>query len=300
MVIKAMESVTHIKRHANLVGIDSDGCVFNSMEIKQRRYFMPSIIETWGLSEYAELVEHHVAQVNLYSLTRGGNRFPNLMQVFKELAREPSIIDAGVKLPDFRALQRYCETGVALGNSTLAEYVRANPDEELERVLEWSIGVSRAIDTKMEPPPMFAGAEEALRLMAAASDLVVVSQTPQNALRREWGHHGVDRYVASIAGQECGSKVKQLQEAEGGRYGAERVLMIGDAVGDLETAELCGVHFFPIIPGREEESWSQLLEVGYELFLSGEYGNGYGAQMVRSFRERFRGCAAEQHNPSCP
>ena len=31
------------------VGIDSDGCVFDSMELKHKECFIPNIIKHWGL-----------------------------------------------------------------------------------------------------------------------------------------------------------------------------------------------------------------------------------------------------------
>ena len=42
--------------HSFFVGIDSDGCAFDAMELKQKECFIPSTIRVWGLqpiSKYA-------------------------------------------------------------------------------------------------------------------------------------------------------------------------------------------------------------------------------------------------------
>ena len=48
-------------RHEFFIGIDSDGCAFDTMEIKHKECFIPAIIKHWGLqpvSKYArEAVE---------------------------------------------------------------------------------------------------------------------------------------------------------------------------------------------------------------------------------------------------
>ncbi len=36
-------------RHEFFIGIDSNGCAFDTMEIKHRGCFIPNIIEHWGL-----------------------------------------------------------------------------------------------------------------------------------------------------------------------------------------------------------------------------------------------------------
>ncbi|MDZ7264794.1 MAG: HAD family hydrolase, partial [candidate division KSB1 bacterium] len=48
--------ISFTPRHSFLVGIDSDGCVFDSMEPKHKECFCPVTIEKWELaaiSKYA-------------------------------------------------------------------------------------------------------------------------------------------------------------------------------------------------------------------------------------------------------
>ena len=37
------------KEHSHFVGIDSDGCAFDTMEIKQKQCFHPQIMDEWEL-----------------------------------------------------------------------------------------------------------------------------------------------------------------------------------------------------------------------------------------------------------
>jgi len=68
------------------VGVDSDGCVFDTMEAKQKKCFHPLIIEHWHLEPIAQAVRETAEFVALYSRWRGTNRFPALKLVFELLA----------------------------------------------------------------------------------------------------------------------------------------------------------------------------------------------------------------------
>ena len=48
-----------------LVGIDSDGCVFDSMEIKHKECFIPNIIKFWGLQAVSKYAREAAEFVNL-------------------------------------------------------------------------------------------------------------------------------------------------------------------------------------------------------------------------------------------
>jgi hypothetical protein len=74
-------------RHKFFVGIDSDGCVFDSMEIKHKECFIPAIIHYWKLQAISKYARAAAEFVNLYSKWRGTNRFPALTKTF-ELLRD--------------------------------------------------------------------------------------------------------------------------------------------------------------------------------------------------------------------
>ena len=117
----------------------------------------------------------------------------------------------------------------------------------------------------------------------ARADMIVVSATPCEALEREWAEHGIDKYVSAIAGQEMGKKAEHLKLAAGGRYPPEKILMIGDAPGDMKAARANNALFYPVNPGHEEESWARFHDEAMGKFVAGEYAGEYEASLIAEF-----------------
>ncbi|HRR33823.1 MAG TPA: HAD family hydrolase [Kiritimatiellia bacterium] len=271
------------KHHDTLVGIDSDGCVFDTMTVKQREHFFPAIIRHWGLEACAGALCACAEFVNLQSKTRGSNRFPALLRVFELLRDYPGVRESGVTLPATDALRAYVHSGLPLGNPSLKEEVARTQDPELARVLDWSLKLNADIDARMRPVPPFGGAVRALAMIHASSDALVVSQTPEAALIKEWDLHGLTGYVSLIAGQEKGSKAEHLRLASDGRYPLDHILLIGDAQGDLAAARAAGVLFYPIGPGAEERAWERFCDEAYPRFLAGTYAGAYEQGLIAAF-----------------
>jgi len=270
-------------RFDSLVGIDSDGCVFDSMRIKQCIHFHPLIIQFWNLHAVEKPFRACAEFVNLTSRTRGSNRFVALLREFELLKAYPGIDASALHLPDFTALKAYLNSGVPLGNPTLKQAVETTHDPELAHVYAWSLAVDEEIHTKMRPVPPFAGAVRALQMLQTKSDVVVISQTPEQALNNEWNLHDIRRYVSSTAGLEFGSKTEQLRVANQNRYAASRILMIGDAMGDLSAAQNIQATFFPIMPDHEASSWELFCAEAYPRFLDGTYTGAYQNALIDAF-----------------
>ena len=259
--------MSFLKRHTSLVGIDSDGCVFDSMRAKTLGYLLPQAVRVWGLEAISDIVMEEGWRINLRSRWRGRNRFTILLLLFERLAEMPEARAKAV-IPPTASLRAYCESGAPLGNPSLQEAVAATGDNELRRALEWSRAVNDGI-AAMPPVPAFGEALQTLPVLREKSDTLVVSQTPAETLEREWRAHGIRDCVSAVAGQEFGSKKEQLLAANGGRYAPGAMLMIGDAPGDMEAADEAGALFYPILPGREDDSWRALRSRDFDLFLSG-------------------------------
>ena len=274
-------------RHEVLVGIDSDGCVFDTMGVKQRECFHPEIIRAWGLEGIEPALREVAEFVNLHSPDRGSNRFVALLRLFELLPGHPGA--AGAALPPTGALRRFVESGRPLTHDTLGEMLAASGDPELRRILDWSQAVNRAVAQRVRGLAPFAGAREALARMADSADVVICTQTPEEAVIREWEEHGLDRFVRGIAGPALGTKAEHLELAGRGRYAAGRRLMIGDAPGDLRAACQAATRFYPILPGREVESWRRLLDEGYERFLADEYAGWYETERIAEFEAALLG-----------
>jgi phosphoglycolate phosphatase-like HAD superfamily hydrolase len=265
------------------VGIDSDGCAFDSMEIKHKECFCPNIIKYWNLQAVSKYAREAAEFVNLYSKWRGTNRWPALVMVFDLLRERPEVTARHVEIPRAPRLREFIASGKPLSNDGLEAYRAEHPDPELNRAMEWSVAVNRSIADIVSGLPPFPYVRESLELLATKTDTIVVSQTPTEALVREWEEHDIAKHVRVIAGQELGTKKQHLKIATAGKYAPNHVLMIGDAFGDLEAARANHTLFFPVNPGHEEESWRRLYEEGIGKFLAGEFAGAYEAELLADF-----------------
>src|SRR5512138_757144 len=81
-------------KHKFFVGIDSDGCVFDSMGIKQRECFCPWMIGCFGLQPVAEAARQCKEFADLFSKTRGANRHETLKRILVELLPSHPMVKA--------------------------------------------------------------------------------------------------------------------------------------------------------------------------------------------------------------
>jgi phosphoglycolate phosphatase-like HAD superfamily hydrolase len=267
------------------VGIDSDGCVFDTMEIKHKECFTPMFVKHFHLQAASKYAREVWDFVNLYSKTRGTNRFPALVRSLELLKDHPQVQARGVKLWDPAPLEAWIARESKLGNAALKQEV-ASGNHALEPVLAWSVAVNQAIEDIVEGVPPFPLFRESLSRMNARADVIVVSQTPTEALIREWKEHRIDQQVRFIAGQELGTKTEHLRFAAGGKYAPDKMLMIGDAPGDYKAARGNGALFYPINPGDEEASWKRLHDDALGRFFDGSYAGEYETALVREFEAR--------------
>jgi len=270
-------------RFSAFVGIDSDGCVFDSMEIKQKRCFHGLIVRMWHLEPIERYVRETAEFVNLYSRWRGQNRFPCLVRTMDLLRERPEVRASGVPIPELNETRQWIATCRELGNPALERRVNETGSAELALLLQWSKAVNEAVARECPRFDPFPHAREGVKRIAAAADAICVSQTPTEALMREWREAGLLPYVAIIAGQELGTKTEHLQLAADGKYPPGRILMIGDAPGDLEAARAAGALFFPINPGHEDASWERFCREGFDRFLEGRFAGAYETELIREF-----------------
>jgi phosphoglycolate phosphatase-like HAD superfamily hydrolase len=272
-----------VPRFDTFVGIDSDGCVFDTMEIKQKVCFHTLIIEQWNLQPIEPLVREVAEFVNLYSTKRGRNRFLSLVDTMDMLRRRPEVQASGLEIPMLNEIRTLIASGAALGNPALQEAVDRTGNPELADVLAWSLAVNRKVAEVVKNLPPFPSAKKSLEKIHAHSDAIVVSQTPTEALVREWEENGLSGYISIIAGQELGTKAEHLELATKGKYQPRNVLMIGDAPGDLSAARANQALFYPINPAHEEESWARFFAEAYDRFLANSYEGPYQDECIREF-----------------
>ena len=269
-----------------LLAIDSDGCAFDTMEVKQKRCFTPNHIKHWNLEVIAEYVREVSEFVNLYSKWRGNNRFLALLKVFELLADRKEVRELNAQLPVTPNFRRWVETESKLGNSALEAYCGEHGREEapdMHTALAWSKGIDALIVEFVRGVSPFPHVRESILRASEDADILVCSATPHEALCREWEEHGLARYPFTIAGQEQGKKAEQIALASNERYEKDHILMVGDAPGDMRAARANDVLFYPIKPGSEAESWRRFHDEAWGFFLAGEYAGGYENELVAEF-----------------
>jgi len=283
------------------IGIDSDGCVFDSMEIKHKECFTPMFVKHFHLQATSKYAREVWDFVNLYSKTRGVNRFPALSRSLNLLRERPQVIARKIKIADTAALDAWIARENKLTNATLKKEIERIPltrrdatlspsDGErdgvrgaLEQVYQWSLAVNEMIEDIVEGVPPFPLFRECLEKMVQKADTAVISQTPTEALEREWEENGIRKHVKMIAGQELGTKTEHIKFAAAGKYPPEKILMIGDAPGDFKAAKGNNALFYPINPGKEEKSWERFHNEALDRFFAGKYAGDYEKELVKEF-----------------
>ena len=269
-------------KHDFFIGIDSDGCVFDSMEIKHKECFTPMFVKHHKLQAVSKYAREVWDFVNLYSKTRGANRFPALVRALNLLRERGEIKARKVNVPSYPALEDWIKRESKLGNATLAAEVDGG-NEDLSHIKIWSDAINEQVSDIVHGVPPFPLFKETLDKSLNKADMMVISQTPCDALQREWAEHDISKYVEIIAGQEMGTKTEHLKYSAVNKYDSNKILMIGDAPGDHKAAKDNEVLFYPIIPGNEEHSWERLYTEALDRFFAGTYKGEYEEKLFSEF-----------------
>ncbi len=273
-----------------LVAIDSDGCAFDAMGIKQRECFCPMMIGYFGLQPVAQTARECKEFADLFSKTRGANRHKTIVRILTELLpSHPAVKQHGFKVPEFK---HYCQWVNApdslLSNEGLQQAIDARNGQakaELEHVLKWSNRVNEMVAEIVKGIPPFMYVRESIEKVSRTADIIVCSATPGEALEREWAEHGLARYVKVIAGQEMGKKAEHLTIVSNGKYAKDKIIMLGDAPGDMNAAKANNVLFYPINPGDEDNSWKRFHDEAFDKFMNGKYSGEYEDKVITEFDE---------------
>ena len=276
-----------VRKHDYLVCVDSDGCVMDTMNCKHFHCFGPCMITEWGLEAWKEELLARWNEVNLFSMTRGINRFKALAICLEEIDKKQKPITG------IAALVHWAETAPALSNDGVAKAAAeaTDPDAKLvfEKALSWSKAVNAAIvelDESLKIP--YEGAKEGLAAAHTFADVAMVSSANRDAVEEEWGKFGLLEHTDIVLAQDVGSKAACIKEMLKFGYDLDKVVMVGDAPGDCDAAEKNNVHYYPILVNHEKESWDEAIAVAFGKLQSGEYAP-YGAEKKQEFLKNLGG-----------
>ncbi|SKA82577.1 Phosphoglycolate phosphatase, HAD superfamily [Clostridium sp. USBA 49] len=260
-----------------LVCIDSDGSAMDTMEIKHKKCFGPKAIEEWGLQSIENKFMEVWNNVNLYSKTRGINRFKGLVKTFELLS------DEGFYIPDFSSICKWTKDSNELSNPALEKAIKLTGDKQLIKALSWSKKVNKDINKLSENNKPFPNVKEGIKIISTVADIVIVSSANSSALNSEWSHHGLLPYVKVMLGQEAGTKAKCIASLKKIGYLEDEILMIGDAPSDLDAALKNEVLFYPILVGKESFSWQRLISEALTKFINNNYKGEYQESLIKEF-----------------
>ena len=248
-----------LPKHKWLVCVDSDGCAIDSMEVKHRLAFGPIAASEWRITSRKDEFLARWNDINLYSATRGINRFKGLSMIAKEFGW------AG-----WEEIKQWTETSPLLSNEALAK----ESGDGLKKALKWSLAVNEAIEALPLPKP-FDGVETALSRLGSLADIAVVSSANPKAIREEWEAGGLMPYASVVTSQNDGPKAAIIACLLKKGYSPENVLVVGDAPGDMAAARENNVSFYPIIPGKEAKCWQLLVSRAWQEFMDGQLDKSY-------------------------
>ncbi len=278
---------TFEKKQDYLVCVDSDGCVMDTMNCKHFHCFGPCMVTEWELEEWKDAILDRWNVINLFSMTRGINRFKGLAMALGEIHAQYKPI------PGIEALQHWADTAPALSNDAVSAAAAAETEPQakliFEKALSWSKSVNAAIvklDENLKVP--YESAREGLAAAHTFADVAMVSSANRDAVEEEWGKFGLLEHTDIVLAQDIGSKAACIAEMLKFGYDPDKVMMVGDAPGDCDAAEKNGVHYYPILVNHEKQSWDEAIAVAFNKLRSGQYA-AYGAEKKQQFLHNLGG-----------
>lgn len=262
-----------------LICIDSDGCAIDTMDIKHIKCFGPCMIREWNLDEWKESILYRWNEVNLYTLTRGINRFKGLALALIEINEKHKEIEG---LDEF---VRWTEETKELSNESLECEIEKTNNICLKKALEWSKEVNKSIDLLEDDEKLpFEGVKEAILEAKNKADIAIVSSANEKAVLDEWSKHNLLENVDIVLTQNIGSKAYCIGKLIEKGYNRKNVLMVGDALGDLKSAKENEVLFYPIMVRKEKESWNRFSKEALHKFFNNLYGEEYQEKVIDEFK----------------
>jgi len=276
-----------VRKHDYLVCVDSDGCVMDTMNCKHFHCFGPCMVTEWGLEQWKDEILDRWNVINLFSMTRGINRFKGLAMALGEINEKYTPI-VGIE-----ALQNWANTAPALSNDAVANAAKDACDADarliFEKALSWSKAVNKAIVALPEELKVpYEGAKEGLSAAHGFADVAMVSSANRDAVEEEWGKFGLLEHTDIVLAQDVGSKAACIAAMLKFGYEADKVVMIGDAPGDCDAAEKNGVHYYPILVNHEKDSWDEAVATAFNKLQSGNFAE-YAAKKKVEFLSNLGG-----------
>ena len=168
----------------------------DTMDVKHMRCFAPCLVHEWDLGEYRDDIVRLWRKINLLSRNRGINRFKGLAKILVEINENYARVDG------LDELIYWVQTTDELSEESLREAYERTGCNCMKKALEWSRLVNDSIvmisNSRKSP---FEGVEEALKLIKGKADVVIVTASNGQEIRREWEDSGLMEYADLLLSQ---------------------------------------------------------------------------------------------------
>lgn len=248
-----------------LIVVESEGAVFDSLSRNHERAYLPAFAGcfSWGFD--AAACSELWRRLALSSKLRGQEPLLILLSALRLLNRSaPSIRRAAV----IRVLDSYlaAPTRDPLG---FASSPKGSPER---LILDW-ISMSDSLLDEEGYAPEFPTASAFLKTMkslAPGARILVYSSLPEAVALNQWEMAGLGDCFLRIAGAERGDFAGYLRTALKNGYDTDPILVVGTTSIAWQAAQAVGARFYPVMPEKEEESWTHLEKEFFPAFMRGE------------------------------
>lgn len=256
--------------------VDSDGCVMDTMTYKHTLFFGPLAAEIFEVEQKEQFLKDWNI-INLYSKTRGINRFSGLLMTLEKY-----------HVPSIERLKYWVLNTTELSNQSLKREIDQYQSEDLKKALKWSEEVNQQISTTKGLDKPFENALSTLKKLQSNGKVVVVSSANKEAVEEEWQRHGLLEFVDELYCQDKGKKEDIIHQLIQNGAVVDNMMMIGDSPGDLDAAKKNQIFFYPILVNKEKISWQELNDIVISQFLSNKYSSEQ-KQYIQKFWENLNG-----------
>jgi hypothetical protein len=250
-----------------LIVVESEGTVFDSLAARHRRAYLPAFVSCFSFG--AGLEECATLWINaaLNSRLRGQDPLVILLYSLRRLEKihpSPRRLAAAVCLENLIA-QRHIPL------LSLAE----SPDGSSERlILDWLSMASSLLEDEGEAPcyPQAKLFFSLLRDAAPNVQVLAHSSVDEALALHEWEMAGLGDAFLRLAGRERGDFSSYLRQAIENGFDSVPLLVIGSTLKSWQAAQAVCARFYPILPGKEDDSWEFLSKEYFPSFIRGEAG----------------------------
>jgi hypothetical protein len=261
------------RREDSLLVISGEGSLFDLGSSLVEGIHLPLFEKHFGVVQPRPILEESLRHLALRTRFRGAGKYRLLSALLDLLSRHPRVLkpDPLWKKTSL-AIDSWLGTAPFSASLSLERIVasRGELGRLLGPVLAWSSALRLCLAC-LPVQPVWKALKTSMELLPRSTEVAVITGLPTKLVSDSWKRAALLRYPARLwedRGFQRGpilaahiGQAASLDESEKtlpARFGEGRVLLVGDAPGDLGLARSLGAVFFPLLRGREEEGWDRL------------------------------------------